>query len=334
MGRKNHCTAAEKKIAMNLRNEGKSLRQIAKSLGRSVCFVQNAFRSKVHIEKRGWEKKSSDTTDTRIVRLAKNDPFMSSEAISAEIGNEISSQTACRRLKNAGLPGRIARKVPFIRGKNFSMRRESAKYHLAWSGPEGSKKWSNILWSDETKINLFGNDSSRYVRRPKGEEFDPRYTKKTIKHGDGCIMVWGYFSWYGVGPIHRIRGTMTQFGYRNIMTDIMLPYAEENMPLRWVYQQDNDPKHTAKLVKAWFTANKVVVMDWPSQSPDLNPIENLWGDLKRRIGTNTFQNAEELWEFVQKTWYEIPVETCRKLIASMPKRMAQVIQNKGGYTGY
>ena len=75
-------------------------------------------------------------------------------------------------------------------------------------------------------------------------------------------------------------------------------------------------------------------MDWPSQSPDLNPIENLWGELKRRIGKENFQNKDQLWTFVQKTWYEIPVETCRKLIASMPKRVDKVIQNNGGYSGY
>jgi len=214
------------------------------------------------------------------------------------------------------------------------MRKQFAKNHLAWSGPHWSSKWNNVLWSDETKINLFGNDSRRYVRRPKGKELDVRYTKKTVKHGGGCIMVWGCFSWAGVGPIHRISDTITRFNYKDILAGTMLPYAEENMPLRWVFQQDNDPKHTSKLVKAWFTENEVNVMSWPSQSPDLNPIEHLWGELKRRIGTKTFRNAEELWQYVQKTWYEFPVPTCRKLIASMPKRIAKVLQNKGGYTGY
>lgn len=119
MGRRKHCTAEERQIAVNLQKDGKSLREIPKSLGRSVCFVQNALKSKVLGEKRGRKRKSSHTTDTRIVSLAKKDPFMSSKAISGEIDNEISSRSVRRRLEEANLPGRIARNVPLLRGKHF-----------------------------------------------------------------------------------------------------------------------------------------------------------------------------------------------------------------------
>ena len=76
------------------------------------------------------------------------------------------------------------------------------------------------------------------------------------------------------------------------------------------------------------------MIEWPSQSPDLNPIENLWGVLKNEVSKRQFSNKAELWSFVKEEWQKIPIETCRKLISSMPNRMQKVIENKGGHSGY
>lgn len=84
------------------------------------------------------------------------------------------------------------------------------------------------------------------MRRRVNEEFNPRNTLGTIKHGGGTIKVWGCFSYNGVGPIFWKKENMTKEIYLQILETIMLHYAEENMPLQWVYQQDNDPKHTAR----------------------------------------------------------------------------------------
>ena len=85
---------------------------------------------------------------------------------------------------------------------------------------------------------MFGNDSAKNIRPHKGKEFHVRFTTKTIKHGSGNIIVWDYFLWNGVCPIHRTYDTMTRFQYRDILENIILPYASENMDLRWVFQQD------------------------------------------------------------------------------------------------
>ena len=78
------------------------------------------------------------------------------------------------------------------------------------------------------------------------------------------------------------------------------------MPLKWVYKQDNDPKHTSRRVKNWFMENRFVVMEWPAQSPDHNPIENLCtADVKDTVYNEKPKNQQELWNVVQNAWKNI-----------------------------
>ena len=90
--------------------------------------------------------------------------------------------------------------------------------------------WQNVLWTDESKFNRFGSDGKQYVRCPQNQELSLRYTLKTVKHGGGNGIVWGSFSWCRVGPLHRIQGTIDQHMYKEILKNVMLPYAEENLP--------------------------------------------------------------------------------------------------------
>jgi len=114
----------------------------------------------------------------------------------------------------------------------------------------------------------------------------------------------------------------------------MLPHGNEKMAPGWIFQQDNDPKHTSRLVSKWIMDNGIDLLQWPAQSPDLNPIEHLWEELDRRIRTHKFSKLDDLMSALEAEWSKIPLDRIIKLVDSMPARCAAVIASKGYGTKY
>ncbi len=149
------------------------------------------------------------------------------------------------------------------------------------------------------------------------------------------VMIWAAMSSAGVGPLCFLKSTVNAAIYQEILEHFMLPSADKLYgDADFIFQQDLAPAHTAKGTKSWFNDHGVTVLDWPANSPDLNPIENLWGIVKRKMRDTRPNNADELKATVKETWASIPPQQCHKLITSMPCRIEAVIKAKGAPTMY
>ena len=160
-----------------------------------------------------------------------------------------------------------------------------------------------------------------------------------MKFGGGSLMIWGCMTAYGTGYMCRIEGTMDAEVYTSILDDYLLKTIKYYRIKRgdFYFQQDNDSKHTSRLAEEWFDQHHVnLLLEWPAQSPDLNPIEHLWQHLKHKLAEYEFAptSMHELWQRVETEWNNIPKEVCIDLIESMPRRIAAVLKAKGGYVKY
>lgn len=148
-------------------------------------------------------------------------------------------------------------------------------------------------------------------------------------------MVWGCFAWSGVGNIEKIDGIMTADYYISILKRNLTESARKvGLEKKFTFQQDNDPKHTAHKTTAYFRASRIKLLEWPSQSPDLNPIENLWSILDQNVDKGDVTNRDKLFEALEKAWTNIDSQHIKNLVESMPRRLQSVIEAKGGQTKY
>ena len=140
-------------------------------------------------------------------------------------------------------------------------------------------------------------------------------------------MVWGAMSSAGVGPLYFPRVTVNAMVYQETLENLMLSSAERLFgDAKFVFQQDSAPAHSAKSTAVWFADHHIDVLPWPSNSPDLNPIENLWGIVKK-MASLCPSNLAELKTAIETTWASIKPEQCHLLISCMPRRIQAVIRD-------
>lgn len=324
-----------------LHNEGKSERAIASQLKLSKTCVHNAitrYKETNNYRDRprsGRPRATTSSEDHFIVVTSKRNRRLTASEIRAEVNKSrskpVSLTTVKRRLRDANLFGRVAVRKPLLRPQNKRKRMQWVLDHEDWTEEDFGK----VLWTDESKFEVFGSKRRVFVRRSAEEKMMPDCVVPTVKHGGGSVMVWGCFSSHGTGDLVRIHGIMKKEQYKTILEKNAVPSGLRLIGNGFIFQQDNDPKHSSKLCRGYLErkeANGVLKnMTWPPQSPDLNPIELLWEELDRKVRDACPSSQEDLWRILQDSWKSINKQTIDKLIARLPKLVKKVKHCKGGF---
>uniref|UniRef100_A0A8C4N7K6 Transposase n=1 Tax=Eptatretus burgeri TaxID=7764 RepID=A0A8C4N7K6_EPTBU len=237
----------------------------------------------------------------------------------------VRESTIRKTLSKNGVHRRIPRRRALLSKKNIDTCLKFAKDHL--DDLEGY--WKNVLWTDESKVDLFGLNEKCYVYRKPNTVFHHKDLVPTVKHGGGSIMVWGCFAVSGPWRLAILEGTMNSGLYQQILQEnVRASFREQKLNRKWVTQQDNNPKHTSKSTTEWLNQKRFYVLEWPRQSPDLNANEMLWSNLKRAVHAN----ISELNRLCEEEWDQNPPSRCAGLIKSSRKRLVEVAAPQGGAT--
>ena len=191
---------------------------------------------------------------------------------------------------------------------------------------------ASIIFSDESMFRINHNGGAQRVRR-RPEESSKFYHLGTQNDREGC-MVWGCISANGVGPLIKFEGNVTGDVYLEVLKANLTQNYPGLVEYGLIFQNDNAPAHRFTPVGEWLDEKGIETLVWPPQSPDLNPIENVWGWLKSRLRGKRFRNSEELWEELKKLWFSTPDSYISKLYDSMSNRIKSVLILKGNPTKY
>ncbi len=143
--------------------------------------------------------------------------------------------------------------------------------------------WKRVIFSDEASFELVPTRKYETIYRRNGTAFESKHLVPTVKFGGGKIMVWGCISQKGVGNLIFVTGNIDSAKYINILANNLKDSADKMGLSPYIFQQDSAPCHTSKMTREFFEREGIELLEWASQSPDLNPIEHIWAYIKLKL---------------------------------------------------
>lgn len=277
----------------------------------------------------------SEEQEKRLIENVEQNPKLTANSIAKdpEMNEEDLSSRQLTRILNAnGLLDHTS--VPqSIKDVNKANRLKFAIYQ------EKNIDWDYVIFSDES--DLFPDRPGKiHYRKRKGENIDLDYGPD-YRHDPRKVKVWGTISRLKVGTIHRYEDKMKGTNYvklleQTLIQDFPLLRGTHTRRGKYSFQQDKAGPHISEEVEIFFRNNHIHVIDWPSESPDLSPIENVWHFIKAELYkmNNDLSTADEAWEEIKRIWYNDVKFLLPQLYNSMPNRFHEVIKCEGGRISY
>ncbi|CAK9832681.1 Transposable element Tc3 transposase [Anthophora retusa] len=329
MPRGKELSEAEKAMIDAFRIEGRGYGYIAKQISRSKSAIADYVtkRRNYGAKKRPGRPSKLSPRDKRTILRKASNSAMSLVKIRDESKLNVSKTTIYRTIVSS--PHIVRSKMmsaPRLKNTDKSARLSFAKVNM-------SMDWENVVFSDEKKFNLDGPDGFNSYWHDIRK--DVKYFSKR-NFGGGSVMIWACFSARGKNSIAFISHKMNSTNYTNMLDNYLIPFWTEHHNENLIFMQDNASIHKSTHALRWFCDNNIPLLDWPARSPDINPIENLWGILVRRIFSDnrTYSNVNELKHAIVETWNNIEENIVKNLISSMPNRIFDIIRGGGNTINY
>lgn len=344
MNRGLQLTCMEKGEIKALKEQKLSNREIAKRIGRSRSVVNNfinlgPFYGK--IRRSGPKHKVFPRLKRLIISKAKIENMNA-----VQIKNELDLPIGVRRvqqiIQQQPQPGalewtKIKRmKRPKLTPKNIKERMEFATNNISWTD-----EWRQVIFSDERKFNLDGPDGCQYYWHDLRTEKEIRMSRNFggddgKNNNNNSVMVWLGFSYKGMTPVCFISTRMESAMYIELLEDVLIEHGDQIAGPDWTFQQDNASIHASGETRAFLTERNIDVVDFPSISADMNPMENLWGILARKVYANgrQFDTVNGLKNQIKQSCAEIDIKVFENLIDSMPSRIVSLINANGRATKF
>lgn len=273
---------------------------------------------------------------TKSIRDIADDPLLNPKGASKTTINDV--------LLNNKVTSRVLpKRLPDLTKKHVAKRKKFSKDHLNWD----TSDWELVIFSDES--DLFPVKCGRqFVHLRENQTIMDIIPITLERQKELTIKVWGALSFDGVGPLLRYEDSMNGIKYRNILTNHLLPtypWLESSMmeeePLEdelptFKFVHDKSSVHTSNLITGFMNDNAVYSLDWPPNSPDINIIENVWSYIKDELYkvSERLNCANDTWEKTVQIWNEIPLNYIQNLYKSLPNRMKELKNMKGGPIAY